>query len=203
MIGNGHAGFGRGDAGKGPQRHLASIPISPAARPRRARHSHAAKPGSPPTSSRSPGRLNDVCTRCGDDSTLSAASAARSSRSPSPASSPASAGRPPPLTNRSNTIAPGTLPERARAPRKAHNRPSRPASLLSATRPSRPRSPLDGEPRRIPGLEVTKPSNISLTPASRTLDLPPVPPRQRPTIPPPGSDPRRSRKVTVPHISSR
>jgi hypothetical protein len=43
----------------------------------------------------------------------------------------------------------------------------------------RPRPLLDGEPRRTPGLEV-KPSNISLIPQSITLDLPPVPPRQRP-----------------------
>ena len=39
--------------------------------------------GQPATSSRSPGRHNDACTASGNDSTLSAASAARSSRSPS------------------------------------------------------------------------------------------------------------------------
>ena len=78
------------------------------------------------------------------------------------------------------TIAPETLPGRARAPRKAHNRRSRLATQLWAAGPRRPRPLLDREPRRIPGLEVPQPSNISLTPQSTRLDLPPVPPRQRP-----------------------
>ena len=43
----------------------------------------------------------------------------------------------------------------------------------------RPRPVLDGEPRRTPCLE-DEPSNISLIPQSTTLDLPLVPPRQRP-----------------------
>ena len=75
------------------------------------------------------------------------------------------------------------LPGRARAPRKAQHRRARLASLLSATGTRRPRPHLDSAPRRIPGLEVTKPSNISLTPPSSRLDLPPVPPRQRPRDP--------------------
>ena len=67
-------------------------PGTTAARPRRARRSNAANRDSRPRSSRSHGKRNDAYTASGNDSTLSAASAARSSRSPSPASSPASAG---------------------------------------------------------------------------------------------------------------
>jgi transposase len=65
------------------------------ARPPKARPCAAAKTDSPPRSSRSPGRPNDAYTTSGNDSTPSAANAARSSRLPSPASSPASAGRSP------------------------------------------------------------------------------------------------------------
>jgi hypothetical protein len=58
--------------------------------------------------------------------------------------------------------------------------PSREArESTMGSRPVRPRPLLDSESRRTPGLEV-KPSNISLIPQSITLDLPPVPPRQRP-----------------------
>ena len=83
------------------------------------------------------------------------------------------------------TVAPGTLLGRARAPRKAQHRRARLAFPLWATGPGRQRPILDSEPRRIPGLEVTKPSNISLTPPSSRLDLPPVPPRQHPRDPVP------------------
>src|SRR5579875_1525740 len=84
---------------------------------------------------------------------------------------------------RTHTIAPRALPGRARATRKAQHRRARLAVLLWATSPGWPRPLLVSEPRRIPGLEVAKPSNISLTPPSSRLDLPPVPPRQRPRDP--------------------
>ena len=64
----------------------------PVERPRRARRSSAARKDSRRTSSRSRGRRNVACTASGNDLTLSAGSAARSSRSPSLASSPVSAG---------------------------------------------------------------------------------------------------------------
>ncbi len=71
-----------------------------------------------------------------------------------------------------------------------HEHPGRPSTvargsrcLLWATGTRRPRPSLDSEPRRILGLEVAKASNISLTPPSSRLDLPPVPPRQRPRDP--------------------
>jgi len=51
-----------------------------------------AKAGNPPTSWRSPGRPNSACAASGGAWMASAATAARSSRSPLPASSPASAG---------------------------------------------------------------------------------------------------------------
>jgi hypothetical protein len=97
------------------------------------------------------------------------------------------------------TIAPGTLPGRARATGRPSTVARRLASRLWAAGPGRPRPLLDSEPRRTPGLEV-EPSNISLTPQSMRLDLPPVPPRQRPasanhTIK------RRTRLTTTLHIS--
>jgi hypothetical protein len=98
------------------------------------------------------------------------------------------------------TIAPGTLPGRARAPRKAHDRRSRPARLLWATGPGRPRPLLDSEPRRIPGLEVTKPSNISLTRRRQDWTFRPCRPDSAPAIPS-RSDPRRPARPTIPHIS--
>jgi transposase len=126
-------------------------------------------------------RAQRGCTNAGSTCAPSVASPLAWSRSRSPASSPDSSGRPRPLTDRRTpTIAPGTLRGRARATRKAHRR-SRPARLLWATGPGRPRPLLESEPRRIPGLEVAKPSNISLTQQSTRLDLPPVPPRQRPS----------------------
>ena len=153
-----------------------------AASQRSARRSRAAKPGRTRGSSRSLGVRNAVSTNAGDICARTDASRPVLSRSPSPASSQHSSGRlPPSMSERSTpTIAPGTLPGRARAPRKAHDRRSRPATLLRATGSGRPRPLLDSEPRRIPGLEVPKPSNISLTPQSTRLDLPLVPPRQRP-----------------------
>ena len=70
----------------------------------RATRSSAARPGSPRTSSRSPGPRSNACTTRGADSTASAASAARSSPSPSHASSPASAGPQPTPTKRACTM---------------------------------------------------------------------------------------------------
>src|SRR5947209_3415126 len=71
------------------------VPASPyaqtVARPPAASHSSAARKASPRTSSRSAGKPSNGCTASGDDSPRSAASAARSSRSPSPANSPGSA----------------------------------------------------------------------------------------------------------------
>ena len=92
-----------------------------AAHRRRARRSTADKTASPPTSSRSPGKLSDACTTSGNDSTPGAANAARSSRSPSPASSPASAGHsrprpdPEPCTTSAEEAAGTIWPPRARA----------------------------------------------------------------------------------------
>jgi hypothetical protein len=86
------------------------------------------------------------------------------------------------MTDQPPTTAPRTLPGRTQAPRKAHDRRARLAKGLWAAGPRRPRPLLDREPRRTPGLEV-KPSNISLTPQSTRLDLPPVPPRNAPRAP--------------------
>ncbi len=83
------------------------------------------------------------------------------------------------MTDQTPTIAPGTLPGRARAPGRPSTVARRLAIRLWAAGPGRQRPFLDSEPRRTPGLEV-KPSHISLTPQSMRLDLPPVPPRQRP-----------------------
>jgi hypothetical protein len=102
-----------------------------------------------------------------------------SSRSPSPASSPPSCGRPPSLTDNAGSSRPGRC-------RGEHEQPGRPttvarrlASSLWATDLGRQRPLLDGEPRRIPGLEV--PALVyESDPAVDRLDLPFVPPRQRP-----------------------
>ena len=61
-------------------------------RSRKDKHSAAARTDSPRTSSRSPGRPSDACSASGTASIPSAASVARSSRSPSPANWPASVG---------------------------------------------------------------------------------------------------------------
>ena len=141
-----------------------------------------------------------ACTSARRTRTTSGASPPASSRSPARPSSPRSAGRPPPLTDTTPTTAPATLPGRARATGRPRTVAEGSRDLLWAAGSGRPRPFLDGEPRRTPGLEV-KPSNISLTPRSR-LDLPPVPPRQRPgnaahhaTIP------RRTPAQTHLHIS--
>jgi transposase len=157
-----------------------SRPRSPTATGRRsANRSRAASTAKTRASSRSPGAPSGACTNAGSTCTTTAASPRTSSRSPARANSPRSSGRPPRLTDPTPTTAPGTLPGRARA----HRRPTTVArgsrDLLWATGQRRPRPSLDSEPRRIPGLEVA-PSNISLTPPSTALDLPLVPPRQRP-----------------------
>ena len=90
-----------------------------AARPRRDRRSAAANTDSPPTSSRSPGRPSDACTTSGNDSTLNAANAARSSRSPSPASSPASAGHSPTPTDLDHCTTPAEEAAGAWSPRES------------------------------------------------------------------------------------
>ena len=101
------------------------------------------------------------------------------SRSRSPASSPRSSGRPPPLTDcRTHDRA----RDAAGASTSTNEGPSQSLKARETTMGSRlvrPRPVLDGEPRRTPGLE-DEPSNISLIPQSITLDLPLVPPRQRP-----------------------
>src|SRR5205809_438970 len=68
-------------------------PGTTAARHAQARRSNAASKTSPPRRSRSPGKRSSASTSSGGDSTANAASARRSSQSPSPATSPASAGR--------------------------------------------------------------------------------------------------------------
>jgi hypothetical protein len=83
------------------------------------------------------------------------------------------------LTDRTPIIAPGTLPGRARATRKAHDRRTRLARESRAANPAgraRPETASRDEYRVL----RSKPSNISLTPQSTRLDLPLVPPRQRP-----------------------
>jgi hypothetical protein len=75
------------------------------------------------------------------------------------------------LSDHAPAIAPGTLPGRARPPRKAHHRRARLATELWAAGRGRQCPLLDGEPRRIPGLEV-QPSHIRLTLQSPRLDLP-------------------------------
>ena len=83
------------------------------------------------------------------------------------------------MTDRTPIIAPGTLPGRARATRKAHDRRTRLARESRAASPAgraRPETASRDEYRVL----RSKPSNISLTPQSTRLDLPLVPPRQRP-----------------------
>lgn len=83
------------------------------------------------------------------------------------------------MTDRTAIIAPGTLPGRARATRKAHDRRTRLARESRAASPAgraRPETASRDEYRVL----RSKPSNISLTPQSTRLDLPLVPPRQRP-----------------------
>ena len=83
------------------------------------------------------------------------------------------------MTDRTPIIAPGTLPGRARAIRKAHDRRTRLARESRAASPAgraRPETASRDEYRVL----RSKPSNISLTPQSTRLDLPLVPPRQRP-----------------------
>ena len=83
------------------------------------------------------------------------------------------------MTDRTPIIAPGTLPGRARATRKAHDRRTRLARESRAANPAgraRPETASRDEYRVL----RSKPSNISLTPQSTRLDLPLVPPRQRP-----------------------
>ena len=143
-----------------------------------------------------------ACTSAGRTRTTSGASPPASSRSPARASSPRSAGRPPPLTDTTPTTAPATLPGRARATGRPSTVAEGSRDLLWAAGSGRPRPFLAGEPQRTPGLEV-KPSNISLTPRSRPdLTFSPVTPRRRPgnaahhaTIP------RRTPAQTHLHIS--
>jgi len=84
------------------------------------------------------------------------------------------------LTDPTTTAAPGTLPGRPRAHPEGP-RPSRQGSRSNYEQPvRRPRPLLDGEPRRIQGLEV-KDLEYQSDPQSTRLDLRPVPPRERPT----------------------
>ena len=133
-----------------------------------------------------------ACTSARRTRTTSGASPPASSRSPARASSPRSAGRPPPLTDTTPTTAPATLPGRARATGRPRTVAEGSRDLLWAAGSGRPRPFLDGEPRRTPGLEV-KPSNISLTPRSR-LDpyaraAPPAPQQRRPSRDDPTTNP--------------
>jgi hypothetical protein len=83
------------------------------------------------------------------------------------------------LTDPTTTIAPGTLPGRTRA-LPGGPPPSQPRSRSDYEQPSnRPRPLLDSEPRRTQGLEV-KALEYQSDPQSTRLDLPPVPPRERP-----------------------
>jgi hypothetical protein len=83
------------------------------------------------------------------------------------------------LTEHTPITAPGTLPGRARATRGSTTVAAGSRELLWAAGPRRWRPFLDGEPRRIPGLEVPA-LEYQSDPAVDTLDLPLVPPRQRP-----------------------
>jgi transposase len=78
--------------------------------------SSAVKTASRRSRSRSPGKPSNACTRSGVASTPSAGSAARSSRSPSPDTSPASAGRSSTHPNNSDSIHPSTSAEEAAEP---------------------------------------------------------------------------------------
>jgi hypothetical protein len=83
------------------------------------------------------------------------------------------------LTDPTPTTAPGTLPGRPRALPEGP-RPSHEGSRLHYGQPAyRQRPLLDGEPRRIQGLEV-KALEYQSDPQSTRLDLRPVPPRERP-----------------------
>jgi hypothetical protein len=83
------------------------------------------------------------------------------------------------MTDTTPTIAPGTLPGRARATRRPTTAAER--SRVDNEQPAnnRPRPTVDSEPRRIPGLEVTA-LEYQSDPAIDRLDLQLVPPRQHP-----------------------
>src|SRR5207248_11763607 len=82
-------------------------------------------------------------------------------------------------TDPTTTTAPATLPGRARDTREGPG-PSREGSRPYYEQPyPRPRPILESEPRRTQGLEVTALAYQS-DPHSTRLDLPLVPPRQRP-----------------------
>jgi hypothetical protein len=132
-----------------------------------------------------------ACTSARRTRTTSGASPPASSRSPARASSPRSAGRPPPLTDTTPTTAPATLPG-------AHEQQEGLAPSLKAREIYYGQPALAGRARSstasrdAPGLEV-KPSKISLTPRSR-LDpsaraAPPAPRQGRPSRDDPTTNP--------------
>jgi hypothetical protein len=149
-----------------PAAHRRDTRATPA-RPGPARHRDRMARATP----RSP-TLGAPCTN-------SAASPPASSRSLAPASCRRFFGRPQPLTDHTPITAPGTLPGRARAPRRSTTVAAGSRRLLWATSSGWPRPLLDSEPRRTPGLEVTA-LGYQSDPAVDALDLPLVPPRQRP-----------------------
>ena len=121
-------------------------PGTTAAHRRKARHFNAVRPDSPRTSSRSPGKPNDDCTASGNDWTPSAPSAARSSRSPSPANSPGSAGHSPTRTD----PRPSTTPRRLKR-RQDHLTPTTRESIRDLTLTMSSRSPRPMLDLRQPG----------------------------------------------------
>ena len=157
--------------------------------------SPVARTGSQPRQSRFPGRPSSGCTSSGVASMSSAASAARSSQSPSPGTSPGSVGRSSPPTTSTQPRDPSRRsrsrrrqtrgPSRARAPTANHKHPAR-----------RSRSSLDSElSRRNPVLRHPT-REYQSDRASRTrhgcrpLDRNPHPDQRRPkptapsTLPP-------------------
>ena len=123
------------------------------------------------------------------------ANAARSSRSPPPASSPASAGRSPKSNNHS--------PNHTESRRLGRWRPGtrgEPATAYEQPAHRGPRSILDsGSPRRTMVLRQPRPANISLT-ARRAQHA--GPPPTQPTTQPPATTERTMRESTDPRLMS-
>ena len=120
--------------------------------PRRAPRSSAARKASPLMRSRSPGRPSSASTTSGGASTASVGSARRSSRSPSPVTSPASAGRSPPATRTLDRHTHTTARLRKRQNQPGTHAREHPRSSYEQP-PRRPRSILDsGLSRRNPVL---------------------------------------------------
>ena len=129
MIGNGHAGFGRAASEKDPQGHLADVVPRPARARRSARRSPIARATSPPEAIAVAWTAQQRLHRTWTGS-KPAPSAARSSRSRPPASSPGLLGDHPNRVTTSRRQSPipsaGSVAARQRAgnPRRYYEQPA-------------------------------------------------------------------------------